>query len=121
MSNQVVHFELMGPDAAQIQGFYKDQFGWDAQEYPGMDGYGMVDAEQSGIGGGIGKGPDEMPNYHLFYVQVDSIDAQLAKVDAGGGKTVVPKTTIPGTVTFAVFADPVGNMVGIVEAETPAA
>jgi len=28
---------------------------------------------------------------------------------------------IPGTVTFGLFADPAGNLVGLVEAETPAA
>src|SRR5574341_770127 len=37
-----------------------------------------------------------------------------------GGKTIVPVTEIPGMVTFAQFADPEGNVVGIVKNELPA-
>ena len=32
----------------------------------------------------------------------------------------MPRTVIPGIVTFGLFGDPAGNMVGIVEEETPA-
>jgi hypothetical protein len=32
-----------------------------------------------------------------------------------GGKTVVPVTEIPNVVTFALFQDPEGNMVGIIK------
>ena len=34
-----------------------------------------------------------------------------------GGKTVVPETEIPNMVTFALFADPEGNVVGLVKSE----
>jgi predicted enzyme related to lactoylglutathione lyase len=32
-----------------------------------------------------------------------------------GGKTIVPPTEIPNVVTFALFSDPDGNMVGLVK------
>lgn len=34
-----------------------------------------------------------------------------------GGKTVVPVTEIPDMVTFAQFADPEGNVVGLVKSQ----
>jgi predicted enzyme related to lactoylglutathione lyase len=34
---------------------------------------------------------------------------------------VTPRTEIPGVVTFAIFADPAGNTIGLVEPEMPAA
>ena len=62
-----------------------------------------------------------MPNYAAIYVQVDDIEVSLGEIASIGGTTVVPRTEIPGTVTFALFTDPAGNMVGLVEGETPAA
>ncbi len=56
-----------------------------------------------------------MPNYQALYVEVPDIDAHLAKVEAAGGKTVVPRTVIPATVIFGLFTDPAGNLVGLVE------
>lgn len=49
------------------------------------------------------------------YVQVDDPQAYLDKVESLGGKTVVPVTEIPNMVTFALFTDPEGHMVGLVK------
>ena len=122
MANRIVHWELMGPDGDQLKGFYGELFGWQSEAVPGFDSYHMVDAEQTGgVGGAVGKGSEAMPQYMTFYVQVDSVDEHLAKAEAAGGSTVMPKMVIPGTVTFGLFADPAGNVVGVVEAETPPA
>jgi predicted enzyme related to lactoylglutathione lyase len=42
--------------------------------------------------------------------------ATLDAVERRGGRTVMAPTEIPGIVTFAPFADPEGNVVGIVKA-----
>jgi hypothetical protein len=34
---------------------------------------------------------------------------------------VVPRTVIPGMISFGMFRDPAGNLIGLVEAETPSA
>ncbi|MFQ5555430.1 MAG: VOC family protein [Acidimicrobiia bacterium] len=121
MGNKIVHWELMGPDGEALTGFYGDLFGWKATAVPGFDGYHLVEAEDADIGGAVGKGPEEAPSYLTIYIEVDSIDDHLAKVADAGGKTIMPRTVIPGTVTFAMFADPAGNHVGLVEAATPPA
>jgi hypothetical protein len=46
---------------------------------------------------------------------VDDLQGYLDKAEQSGGRTVVPVTEIPNMVTFAQFADPEGNVVGIVE------
>jgi predicted enzyme related to lactoylglutathione lyase len=119
--HKIVHWELMGPDAGALKTFYTGLFGWSTQSFPGMDDYFTVDAAQSGIGGAIGTGSEEMPTYQTIYVEVGSVDEFLGKAEAAGGATVMPRTVIPGTVTFGLFTDPVGNLVGVVEAETPPA
>ena len=47
---------------------------------------------------------------------MDNPQAYLDKVESKGGKTVMPVTEIPGMVILAQFADPEGNVVGLVDA-----
>lgn len=120
-THKVVHWELMGPDAAKLAAFYNTLFGWNAQTMPGFGDYAMVDAEESGIGGAIGRGTEEMPYYEAMYVEVDSVDEHLGLVEGHGGRVLIPRTIIPGTITFGLFTDPAGNVMGVVEAEVPPA
>ncbi|MDA0256751.1 MAG: glyoxalase [Chloroflexi bacterium] len=114
MGNPVVHFELIGKDAAALQKFYGDLFGWSVDANNPMN-YGVVDTgEGRGINGGIGGGEQASS---AFYVEVDDPQAYLARVEAAGGKTTMPVTVVPGMVTFAQFADPEGNVVGLVKSE----
>ncbi len=119
MANRIVHFEMMGPAGETQAAFYGRIFGWKTQATPGFDNYFLVDAADAGIGGAVGQGPEQMPNYLTVYVEVHSIDDHLAEIEAAGGTTVMPRTEIPDTVTFAMFADPAGNVVGLVETEVP--
>ncbi len=52
-----------------------------------------------------------------MYIAVDDINDHLARIESAGGPTLIRRTEIPGTVTFALFADPAGHTVGLVEAE----
>jgi predicted enzyme related to lactoylglutathione lyase len=121
MAHNIVHWELMGPDADQLATFYRALFGWNVEAVEGFEGYHMVSGDDAGIGGGIGSGSEPMTSYQTFYVEVDSVDEHLAKASANGASTVMERTVVPGMVTFGLFRDPAGNLVGVVEAETPAA
>ncbi len=70
----------------------------------------------SGIQGHISSLGHEPFNYTTFYVQVDDVKACLEKAAALGGKTIVPPVEIP-TGTFAWFADPEGNTIGLWKAK----
>ena len=76
--------------------------------------YALVDTGVEGaIGGGIGQA--QGPNQVVFYIEVDDLQAYLDRIEQAGGTTVVPVTEIPGLVTFAQFADPQGNVVGLLK------
>ena len=120
-SHRIVHWELMGPDGSALNNFYNELFGWKGEEVPGFGGYTMISAEDSGVAGAIGAGNEDMPSYQTMYIEVESIDEHLAKVEAIGGTIVVPRSVIPGMVTFGMFRDPAGNLVGLVEEVTPPA
>lgn len=119
MGNKIVHIELMGADGAAQQKFYSDMFGWQTEEVPGFNHYYMVPPESAGPPGlAVGQGPEEGPTYLTVYIEVDSIDEHLAKIEAAGGHTVMPRTVIPDVVTFAMFTDPAGNVVGLTEPDS---
>ncbi|MCB2223358.1 MAG: VOC family protein [Actinobacteria bacterium] len=117
MASKIVHWEIIGPDGDAMKAFYGDLFGWEFESPEGFGGYHLVGDDQSSIGGAVGAGSDEMPSYVTLYLSVPDIDAHLARIEAAGGSIVMPRTTIPGMVTYATFRDPAGNLVGLVEGE----
>ena len=54
-----------------------------------------------------------------LYVEVDDLQTFLDKAKRLGGKELMPPTVIPNFVTIAMFADPDGNIIGLVKAEPP--
>jgi predicted enzyme related to lactoylglutathione lyase len=113
-SNPVVHFEVLGRDASALRTFYSSAFGWPLGTADGPMEYSMVHVrEAGGIDGGIGRAP-QGPGHATFYVGVDDTQAALDQIERLGGRTLVPPTKIPDGITFALFADPEGHVVGLV-------
>jgi predicted enzyme related to lactoylglutathione lyase len=115
MGQPIVHFEIMGKDAVKLQKFYAALFSWKvADPIPEMGYYGLVDAGSSGLAGGIGQDPEGKTRVSI-YVQVPDLQATLDQAVALGATVVMPPMEIPGVVTMAMFADPEGNMTGLVK------
>lgn len=114
MAQPVVHFEINGKNGPALQKFYADAFGWQIQNMPEMN-YGLVEGAQGGIGGGIAQVENDAEKGVVVYVQVDDPQAYLDRLAGMGASVLVPVTEIPDVVTFAIFADPEGNRVGLVK------
>lgn len=112
MANEVAWAEVVGKDGEKLQGFYSELFSWKVDQAPGGMPYWTHMAE-GGVGAGIGQSQDGQ-GHVTFYVGVDDPQAALEKAEQLGGKTVVPVTEME-MVTFAQFADPEGNVVGIIK------
>jgi hypothetical protein len=108
-----VHFEVIGRDGKRLQDFFSGLFGWTIDANNPMS-YGMVDANEAGIGGGIAAGPDG--GHVTFYVEVDDLAACLKKAVSLGGKTVQEPMAVPGGPEIAMLADPEGHVIGLVKA-----
>ncbi len=118
MGQPVVHFEIMGKDTNKLKSFYSDLFGWKIGETmgPELGHYALIDAESSGLAGGIGQDPQGGVRT-TFYVSVPDPKATLDQATAKGGKIVMEPTEIPGAnTTLAMFTDPDGNLVGLTKA-----
>lgn len=108
----VVHFEIVGKDGAALQKFYSSLFGWKIDANNPMN-YGMVEAGTGGIGGGVGPTQDGS-SLVTFYVQTDDLKKSLDQAEKLGGKTIMPPMDIPDGPSIAQFADPEGNIIGLV-------
>ncbi len=114
MSNKVVHFEIPCNNPEKTIGFFQEVFGWKFQQF-GTEEYWVAitgDEKSPGINGGIMKKRD--PNQPIVNsIDVASIDEHVKKIEAAGGKIVVPKMPIPTVGWLAYFTDPDGNIHGI--------
>jgi predicted enzyme related to lactoylglutathione lyase len=120
-----MQISIGGRNGKRLIDFYGSQFGWRIDANNPMK-YGVVDTAASGkskgIGGGVFKTPgDAPPNLVTVYIEVPSITPVLKKIEKSGGKTVMPRTVLPGMVTMAQFTDPGGNLMGLVESKIPPA
>jgi len=113
MAGKVVHFEVHGRDAKQVQEFYASLFDWRVDASNPMQ-YGLVEPEPGGIGGGIAGSPSAP--MVTFYVEVPDLPAALEKAERLGGRTVLPPQDVPGGPRIAQFADPDGNVIGLLQA-----
>ena len=104
----VVFFSIFGPQGEQLRQFYSGLFEWTIA--PNGD---VNTSVWSPLPASIGKGEAET----IVYVGVDDITATLAKVKERGGTIRYPRFEVPGRVVLAVFKDPAGNSVGLVELE----
>jgi uncharacterized protein len=116
MSGKIAHFEINGPDEQALGRFYNQVFGWQVQHNPDFQ-YGLVSTGDSHLSGGIGRVADG--SAPVIYIEVGKLEDALATIAAQGGATVVEPTVVPGFVRYAQFKDPVGNVLGLVEAGAP--
>jgi len=123
MTGQVVHFEIPADDVARAQAFYREAFGWQVNEVPGMN-YTLVsttETDENGvpstpgaINGGLmpRQGPVTSP---VITIDTDDIDATLKVVEKLGGAVSLPKIAVGEMGFAAYFTDTEGNVVGLWE------
>ena len=113
MGAPVVHFEIMGGEGSELETFYGQLFGWKINSNNPMN-YGVVEtgAGPGGITGGVGPSIDGTKRVSV-YARVEDLQATLDRVEHLGGKTILPPTEVPGGPKLAMFADPAGNITGL--------
>jgi len=103
MPAPIVFFDIAGPDAAKLKSFYAGVFDWN------------IDANNSIKTGALDGTLRQDPPEKIIYLGVPDINAALEKIKAAGGTVDMPRTVIPNVVIFALFKDPAGNRMGLVE------
>jgi predicted enzyme related to lactoylglutathione lyase len=106
--------DLGSTDLAKSRDFYAGLFGWNCPEGPPeAGGYSVCDLGGKTV---AGLGPlmnPNMPPVWMTYVNVDSADDAVTKVAANGGTVFMPPMDVMDAGRMAVFADPVGAVIGL--------
>jgi predicted enzyme related to lactoylglutathione lyase len=115
MGNPITWFETVGPDPERRAAFLAELFGWHTETAEG--GYILIDTHAGrGMNGGVSEPPSGAEPTSMFYVEGPDIQSMLDRANDLGAKTLMEVTEMP-MVTFAVFADPWGNAIGLIKGE----
>ncbi len=112
--------ELTTSEPAQAAEFYGSLFGWQFDTMAMPNGTYYVAANNGEQIAGIMAAPSQAhaasPTWGQ-YVTVGDVEATASKVEALGGKVLVPPTTIPGVGTFILLQDPQGACLSAIQYE----
>ncbi len=113
MGNPVVQWQIVAKDPEAVTRFYSALFGWTINASNAL-GYRVVETGNGrGIDGGVWPSPPEGHNLVQLFVEVDDIDAALAKATSLGATVIVPKSELPDGDALAIVLDPAGLSFGM--------
>jgi len=119
MKNAISWFEIPATDYERAKTFYNTILGIEIADMPMPEGkYGMFpfDQENNGVGGGIMQMEGVNPSAEGVTIYLnggDDLSGSLSRVEAAGGKIIMPKTDIGENGFMAQLLDTEGNRVAL--------
>ncbi|MGE5602759.1 MAG: DUF892 family protein [Nitrososphaerales archaeon] len=114
----LIHVEIPAANRKEAARFYGELFGWN---YEHIDPMNYTTFQTGTVRGGFPDISEMNPVGQItIYARSNDIESDLRRAEALGGKTIVPRTEIPGRGYFAILADPTGNPVGLFDMRRPA-
>lgn len=110
-NNAINWVELATRDIDKAEAFYRSLFGWETEDFPaGPTRYLLYGSRDAKWGGLLQMTPEwgDMPSHWSIYVQVEDVDATIARATAAGGSVCVPPFDIPKVGRIARIDDPSG-------------
>ena len=111
--HNIVHIQIKVTDLELAMKFYHEIFNW--KVYMSVADYlAIFEVDETGdnVGGGFlltDKAPQD--TNVLLFINTDSINDSLKKIEANGGKTVIGNTSFPGNHCFSArFSYPFVNI-----------
>lgn len=107
--NHITFIEFPTTDLKKTESFFGKIFGWQFEPMRGFPEVSLLKNPGQGPGGLLFKTKSipKKPSV-LVHIEVDSIDEKLKAIKKASGKTILPKTLIPGQGWYAYFATPDG-------------
>lgn len=122
MHHTIVHFEIPADDPEALANFYRELFGWKIEQTEGFEDYWLIETGPEGeaVNGGLMR--RQMPEHKpVNYIHVESVDEFSARLEALGGKVIVPKQPVPTMGWFAQAIDPQRNLFALWQDDPQAA
>ena len=107
---EFIHIEIPADDLERARRFYEGAFGWDVGTSEGFQDYLVYRTTgEHPVGGGIGKRGVNVAATIVNYVEVDSIEASVARIRELGGGVSGEKLEVPGMGWWIAVTDSEGN------------
>ncbi len=107
--------DMVSADTDKAIDFYTGLFGWELEDF-NLGDHGVYKMWKAGDGTTMGGFMDlptpETPPHWLGFVQVEDVEATLARVSGNGGTPLGPVIDIPEIGRAAAFRDPQGGVLG---------
>lgn len=114
MGDPVVQWQIITSDPTRVAEFYRELFGWTVRADNALGYRELKSGNKRGIDGGVWPAPPEAPTFVQLFVEVEDVDASIAKALERGAQVLVPKSALPDGDVMAVLRDPLGLSFGLV-------
>ncbi|MBI3507118.1 MAG: VOC family protein [Proteobacteria bacterium] len=114
--------DLAAVDSGRARAFYRDVFGWSADERQANGGkYTNLRNSGRNVGSLYQLAPrhlaQQVPSHWTPYIRVDDVDATVRRAAAHGGSVIVQPFDMSGVARIALLTDAVGAQVGLLGPE----
>ncbi len=117
MNNPVQWLEIATTDLERAKNFYAKVFNLEFQfiDMPGSKMYMFGQPDKPGSAGCLVHSEDNKPSAEgtIIYFSSEDLATEASKVEAAGGKLIIPKTDIGEFGFFAHILDTEGNRIGL--------
>lgn len=123
MPNHLARFSIKADDVQRARKFYEDAFGWSFEPW-GPPNFYLIETGRAPVPpvGGLLEARHEKATGikttgFECTIGVDNIDEAMRKIEAAGGRLVVPKFHIPTVGSGAYYQDTEDNVFAVMQYE----
>jgi uncharacterized protein len=113
MPNPVTRWQIVAQDPESVATFYRDVFGWKINAANALGYRELMSGKPNGIDGGIWPNAPGTPNLVQLFIEVDDVDAYVARAEKAGARVLVPSSQLPDGDRMAILLDVAGLSFGV--------
>lgn len=118
MGNPVVQWQIVAREPDKVASFYSKVFDWRVRTDNQLGYRTFESGNTRGIPGGVWPSPPDGHNLLQLFIEVDDIDAYVAKATSNGASVIIPKSQLPDGDAMAILLDPAGLSFGLYSPRT---
>ena len=119
MGNPVTKFQILSKNPEAHASFYASLFGWTIDAANALGYREAKTGSSRGIEGGFWPAPAEAPAFVQLFVEVEDVEAHVARATQLGASVIIPPQKLPDGDELAILLDPQGISVGLVAKREP--
>jgi hypothetical protein len=113
MSNPVARWQIITKDPERHSAFYRDVFDWQISADNALNYREATSGRDDGPDGGFWPAPSDGPCSVQLYIEVEDVDAAVARATEHGAQVVMPTQQLPDGDVMALLVDIEGLGFGV--------